>query len=54
MESLEAIEDQVEAEGELDIVIASAEDAFVTDRPGQLGHVGIAGQRAGGGRRGLR
>ena len=34
--AFEAIQDQVEAERELEVVVASAQDALVADRPGQL------------------
>jgi hypothetical protein len=34
--SLEAVANQVETERELDIVVASAEDPLVADRPSQL------------------
>ena len=44
-ESLEAVEDEVKAERELDIVVASAEDAFVAGRLGQLADARVAGQR---------
>ena len=40
--SLEAVEDQVEPERELDVVVAPAEDALVADRQGQLGDAWVA------------
>jgi hypothetical protein len=43
-ESLESVEDEVETERELDIVVASAEDALVTDRLRKLADAWVSSQ----------